>query len=208
MAYQATAKTEARRANIRQRILEAAQQRVLTGGFAGVSMSAVAADAGVATGTLYRHFHNKAELCTELFRNASQREVDEVRRTSRGPEGATERLLNTVRNFSSRAIRGRHLAYALIAEPLDPALEQERLNFRQAYAELFRTLLADGVARGDFDPMDTRIAATAFVGLMAESLVGPLAPTSQSLNTHQQRHLTEEICRLCLRAAGSKRTPS
>ena len=85
MAYRATAKTEAHRVNTRQRILEAAEQRVLVGGFAGVSMNAVATDAGVATGTLYRHFQNKAELCTELFRSASQREVDEVGRITRGP---------------------------------------------------------------------------------------------------------------------------
>jgi AcrR family transcriptional regulator len=168
-------------------------------------MRAVAADASVATGSLYRHFQNKTALCTELFRTASQREVDEVRRTAKGTGNVTERLASTVRNFASRAIRGRHLAYALIAEPLDPALEQERLNFRRAYAELFQGLLEEGVSNGEFVTMDTGIAAAAFVGLMAESLVGPLAPTTQNLNPSQQKHLTEEICQLCLRAAGSKR---
>ncbi len=205
MAYRATAKTEAHRLSTRQRILDAAQQRVLSGGFAAVSMSVVAADACVATGSLYRHFHNKTALCTELFRNASQREVDEVRKFTQGSGNATGRLANTVRNFASRAIRGRHLAYALIAEPLDPALEQERLNFRRAYAELFQALLAEGVSSGEFVAMDTSIAAAAMVGMLAESLVGPLAPTAQSFNPLQQKHLTEEICRLCLRAAGSKR---
>ena len=171
-----------------------------------MSMSMVAADACVATGSLYRHFHNKIALCTELFRNASQREVDEVRRTAQGPGNATGRLAGTVRNFARRAIRGRHLAYALIAEPLDPALEQERLNFRRAYAELFKALLEEGVSSGEFVAMDTGIAAAAMVGMLAESLVGPLAPTTQSLTPLQQKHLTEEICQLCLRAAGCKRT--
>ncbi len=206
MAYQATAKTEEQRLSMRQRILDAAQRRVLSGGFAAVSMGAVAADAGVATGSLYRHFQNKAELCVEVFRNASQREVDEVRRVSQEAGDATERLINTVRNFAGRAMRGRHLAYALIAEPLDPALESERLEFRRAYAGLFRTLLEQGIAGGDFAAMDTEIAATAIVGLMAETLVGPLAPSSRSLDSSQQQHLSDEICRFALRAVGSKRT--
>jgi AcrR family transcriptional regulator len=171
-------------------------------------MSAVAADASVATGSLYRHFQNKTALCTELFRTASQREVDEVRRTAQGPGKATGRLASTVRNFASRAIRGRHLAYALIAEPLGPALEQERLNFRRAYAELFQALLEEGVSSGEFVAMDTGIAAAAIVGMLAESLVGPLAPTTQGFNPLQQKHLTEEICRLCLRAAGAGRNLS
>jgi AcrR family transcriptional regulator len=205
MAYRATAKTEAHRLKTRERIMEAAQMRVLAGGFANVSMTAVAADADVATGTLYRYFQGKTELCTELFRGASQREVDEIARIARGPGSAVQRLADATRNFASRAIRGRHLAYALIAEPLDPALERERLEFRQAYAEVFQVLLEDGMAAGEFTAMDAQIAATALVGVLSESLVGPLAPASQKLNASQQQHLTHEICRFCLRAVGGRR---
>lgn len=205
MPYRATAKTEAHRLKTRECILEAAQKRVLAGGFVDVSMSAVAADAGVATGTLYRYFKGKTELCTELFRDASQREVDEVARITRGTGSAEQRLADAVRNFASRAIRGRHLAYALIAEPLDPALERERLEFRQAYAEVFQSLLEDGIGSDEFTDMDAQLAATALVGVLSESLVGPLAPTSQKLDPSQQHHLTEEICRFCLRAVGGRR---
>ena len=37
-------------------------------------------------------------------------------------------------------------AYALIAEPVDPAVEAERLTFRRAYADLFARALADHAA--------------------------------------------------------------
>lgn len=203
MAYRATAKTEAHRLKTREHILEAVQMRVLAGGFANVSMTAVAADADVATGTLYRYFQGKNALCTELFRGASQREVDEIAHIARGTGSAVQRLIDATRNFANRAIRGRHLAYALIAEPLDPALERERLEFRQAYAELFRALLEDGIAAGEFTGMDAQVAATALVGVLSESLVGPLSPASQTLNSSQQHDLTEEICRFCLRAVGA-----
>jgi hypothetical protein len=117
-----------------------------------------------------------------------------------------QRLTDATRNFADRAIRGRHLAYALIAEPLDPALERERLKFRQTYADVFQALLADGMAAGEFIDMDAQIAATALVGVLSESLVGPLAPASQKLSSSQQHHLTQEICRFCLRAIGGRRS--
>jgi len=170
-------------------------------------MGAVAAGARVATGTLYRHFRSKTELCTELFRDASQREVNRVKQATQGPGSAAEKLARTTRLFASRAIRGRHLSYALIAEPLDPALEQERLDFRHAYAEVFCTLLEEGVASGEFAPLDPHIGATALVGLLAETLVGPVAPSSHTLNEQQQEQLINEISRFSLRAVGCKRIP-
>lgn len=205
MAYRSTEKTEAHRAKIRLRILDAAQARVLAGGFSNVSVNLVAADAGIATGTMYRHFKGKTELCTELFRSASQYEVDLVQKGVEGKGEPRLRLQHTTQMFVSRAVKGRHLAYALIAEPLDPALEHERLRFRQAYAELFQKLVEEGIAYGDFVLQNPAITATALVGVMAEALVGPLAPSSDALSEQQQKMLTSEISQFCLRAVGSQR---
>ena len=60
-------------------------------------------------------------------------------------------------------------AYALIAEPVDPAVEAERLTFRRAYADLFARALAD------LPHPQPDLAAAAIVGALAEALVGPLA---------------------------------
>ncbi len=205
MAYRATDRTESHRLATRRRILDATLIRVQSGGFASIAMTAVADDAEVATGTLYRHFQNKAALCCELFRECSQREVDSVRRRVQSAKPAAQRLTDACRSFCARALRGRNLAYALIAEPLDPALEQERLNFRSQYAILFRHLLDEGKANGDFAINDSKITATALVGVLAETLVGPLAPTEVQLSGSGQNNLTEEICRLCQRLAGYTR---
>src|SRR3954466_10357758 len=83
MPYRRTSATEARRAEVRERIVAAAREQVAEGGYASASVQAVAARAGVATGSVYRHFPSKAELFTEVFRRASQRELD-VMRAGRG----------------------------------------------------------------------------------------------------------------------------
>jgi AcrR family transcriptional regulator len=63
----------------------------------------------------------------------------------------------------------------LIAEPVDPAVEAERLTFRRAYADLFERALREGVDSGELPPIDAQLTAAAIVGALAEALVGPLA---------------------------------
>jgi len=60
-------------------------------------------------------------------------------------------------------------AYALIAEPVEEAVEAERLMFRRAYADLFARALVE------LPHPHPEIAAAAIVGGLAEALVGPLA---------------------------------
>lgn len=176
VAYRPTEKTEARRTRTRARIVRAALELVARGGYREAQVAAVAKRAEVATGTVYRHFPSKAELLTEVFRVASQREVDAVARAADEATGAPERLAAAVDTFARRALRGRRLAWALLAEPVDPAVETQRLQFRRAYAQVFARAIADGVADGELPPQDPAFTATALVGAIGEALVGPLSP--------------------------------
>src|SRR5215207_10957644 len=176
MPYRPTERTEARRAATRERIVAAALEQVGDGGYASAGVQAVAARAGVAVGTVYRHFPSKGDLFAEAFRRASQRELDVVVEVS-GPDGrsARERIAAGVEAFARRALAGRVLAYALLAEPVDPAVEAERLRFRTGYRDAFARVLEDGVRDGELRPHDTRTVAAALVGALGEALVGPLS---------------------------------
>src|ERR1044071_1538083 len=109
MAYRPTEKTEARRAKTRGAIVRAALALVARGGYREAQVAAVAKRAGVATGTVYRHFPSKAHLLTEVFRVASQHEVDAVAQA--GGESARERIAMAVGPFARRALQGRRLAW-------------------------------------------------------------------------------------------------
>ena len=211
MVYRATAKTEANKARQRQAIIKSARALVAKGGFAAVSIQAVAARADVATGSVYRHFDSKAELCAEIFRQATQREVDVVGETARQPGPATERLVAVAHAFCERAIKGRIQAYALIAEPVDPAVDAERIKYREAYGNIFRQLIEDGMSQGVFPAQDATVGAAALVGALAETLVGPLAMHLQhnnDFNADEQAHLIHHITRFCLRAVAGRELPS
>ena len=169
MAYRPTERTRARAAAARERIVAAALDQLAEGGYASASMAAVARRAGVATGSVYRHFPSKGDLFAEVFRQASQREVDVLVALGHRTLPVHERLRAWVHAFVHRALAEPVRAYALIAEPVDPAVEAERLMFRRAYADLFARALAD------LPHPQPEIAAAAIVGGLAEALVGPLA---------------------------------
>lgn len=209
MAYRPTQRTESLRLQQRQSLLDTAQRAIREGGFAALSIASVAAGAGLATGSFYRHFAGKAELCAEVFRLATQREVDMVRSIAADSAGCRERLIHLIQAFCQRAMRGRIQAYALMAEPVDPLVERERLHYRQMYSEVFSTLINEGIADGEFPPQSAPVSAAALVGALAETLVGPLAMHQQKntdFNAAEESALISAITQFCLRAITAKET--
>ncbi|MFY1576366.1 TetR/AcrR family transcriptional regulator [Verrucosispora sp. WMMD703] len=175
MAYRSTERVKARLTASRERIVAAAIDILADDGYAGCAVAAVAARAGVATGSVYRHFPAKADLVAEVFRSASQREIDAVTRAAAAESTAAARVRAVIETFAGRALRSPRLAYALLAEPVDPAVEAQRLVFRRAHAALLAGYIADGVADGELPAQDPELTSTAVVGALAEAMVGPLA---------------------------------
>ena len=180
MAYRPTPRTEARKAATRERIVSAALDQLAAGGYASASVQAVAARAGVATGSVYRYFPSKGDLFAEAFRRASAHEM-QVFADSTADAGltATARIAAAVETFARRALAGPTRAWALIAEPVDPSVEAERLVFRRGYRDVLAGVLREGIESGELAPHDTQSTAAAIVGAIGETLVGPLAPESR-----------------------------
>jgi AcrR family transcriptional regulator len=176
MPYRPTERTEARKAATREAIVGAALAQVAAGGYASAGVQMVARRAGVAVGTVYRHFPSKGDLFAEVFRRAAERELDVVLQVSAADgRSAAERVATAVEAFCRRALAGPVLAFAQIAEPVDPAVESERLRLRVGYRDAFARVLDDGVAAGELRRHDTRTVAAALVGGLGEALVGPLS---------------------------------
>ena len=202
MAYRETAQTRARRDAMRERIVSAASAQVAEAGYASASVQAVARRARVATGSVYRHFPSKAELFAEVFRRASQRELDVVIAVTADESlPPSERVAAAVEAFARRALAGPTMAYALLAEPVDPAVEAERLRFRRGYRDAFARALEDGIAAKEFRAHDTEIAAAAIVGALGEALLGPLSPASNGRGARRHHDaLVANLIQFCLNA--------
>ena len=204
MAYRSTERTEARRAETRTRITAGARELIAEGGYVAAPVAAVADRAGVAVGTVYRHFPSKSDLFAEVFREASQHEVDAMRTAMEGVSGpAAERVAVGIEAFARRALRGRRLAWALLAEPVDPAVEAERLHFRHSYRDLMAEVVAEGIEAGEFPAQDVDATAAALIGAVGEAMVGPLSPTT---NGGDPDALIASLINFCTRAIGEEPT--
>ena len=94
------------------------------------------------------------------------------------PEGASAatRLEEVLATFAERALRNPRLAWALIAEPVDPLVDAERLAYRERYAALIAEDLRAGIAASELPEQNAELTAAALVGGCGEALVGPLSP--------------------------------
>jgi AcrR family transcriptional regulator len=163
----------------RERLLNAARELIETDGYGGASVIAIAERAGVAAGTLYRHFASKEELFVEVFRLVCAREQRAMGAAARAlPDDAPAlaRLEAVLVTFARRALRNPRLAWALIAEPVDPLVDAERLAYRERYAELVAQALRAGIESGELPEQNVPLTAAALVGGCGEALVGPLSP--------------------------------
>jgi AcrR family transcriptional regulator len=188
----------------RQRLLAAAQELMEAGGCAAVSVVAIAERAGVAAGTLYRHFPSKEELFVEVFRAVCAREERAMRTAAEGIAGsgsAGEWLQTVLATFARRALANPRLAWALIAEPVDPRVDAERLAYRARYAALIAEGLRNGIASGELPPQDVGLTAAALVGGCGEALVGPLSPLG--LDDRQPDEIATALRTFVRRAVGA-----
>lgn len=200
MVYRRTEHMAGRIADTRARILEAARAIVAEDGWAGATVSNVADRAGIATGTVYRHWASKADLCVEVVASVSAHEIDVLNQIAAADEPVPDRLHAVIATFLKRALRGRRLAYALIAEPCDPEVEEVRLEYRALIADCIARLLDDAALAGDLHAGDSAVSATCIVGAFMEALIGPLAPFRHH-GADDDGAFVEKVTAFCMRAA-------
>jgi AcrR family transcriptional regulator len=161
------------------RILDAARDAVAQSGWKDAQIALIAARAGVATGSVYRYFDSKADLYAQVLALVSEREVAVVAAIADTAGSAAQCLVDAIYVFCLRAMRGRRLAYALIAEPCEAEIDAARLKYRAALADQIARLVRRGIASGEFIAIDTNVAASCVTGAFMEALVGPLAPEAE-----------------------------
>jgi AcrR family transcriptional regulator len=198
MPYRRTENVARRLAARHAAIVGAARQTASEGGMAAVQIAPVAERAGIAAGTVYRYFPGKAELIAALLAEISDREIAALRRAASRAPGPLSALSAVIMTFAARSLRERRLAFAAIAEPVDPELDAARLSIRQALAAEFRARIAAAIAGKHLPEQDAALASAALLGLLVEGTIGPLAPDAAG----RQHEIVQSIALLALRALG------
>lgn len=182
MAYHRTPEIQARIDAQRVAVVNAAASLLAEQGYAGCTMAAVAARAGISPGTVYNHFSGKAELVAEVFRSIVSHEVDVVREAAAAGT-ALERTAAVIETFAGRALKYPRRAYTLLVEPVDPTIDELRMEFRLAFRDVLAEAITAGVANAELPPQNATVVAAALVGAIGEALVGPLSAAAADPDT-------------------------
>src|SRR6516164_4993902 len=187
MPYRRTANVIRKLAARHDAILAAACEAAAEGGMAAVQIAPVAARAGIATGTVYRYFPSKTELVAALVAALCEREV--------------AALAAAISAFAARALERRRLAFALMAEPVEPEIDGARASYRQALIGEFEKLIRKALDAGRLPDQDAALAAPALLGALVEGLIGSRAPAAPD-DPAKARARVQMLTLFALRALG------
>src|SRR3984885_3877408 len=168
MPYRRSALMQDRLADNRARIMRATRHLIARGGFRAARITTVAAEAGLSTGSIYRYFPSQAQLFIEVLSAAVAHEIELLERITTTAAPAPLRLQHAVEAFARRALEGRNLAYAFIAEPIGAQVELARMRSRREFSLVFQRLLTAGIRSGEFPPQDVEVTAACIVGAFPE----------------------------------------
>lgn len=157
----------------RNQIVAGASRAFARSGFAGTTMAAIAAEAGVGKGTLYEYFPSKEDLFFAVFRWFSERTGAAARVRIAALQGPAADRIRAVGAAVMAAWPELREVFALFMEFWSAAAASQmqprfKEAFRETYAEfrgIVAALLQEGVQRGEFrDDIDTAAIAAALVG--------------------------------------------
>ena len=201
MAYRRTERVIRRQERRHGAILGAARAMAAEGGMAAVQIAPVAERAGIAAGTVYRYFPSKTELVTGLITAVLETEREALRRAADAAPGPLSALAAGITTLIARLLARRRLAFAVMAEPVDADIDRIRLVHRRAIVEELEARLRLAMRERQLPAQDARLAATALLGALLESSLGPLA-ADVSDDPAAARETVQTLALLILRALG------
>jgi AcrR family transcriptional regulator len=137
----------------RQKLLRAALDLYTTVGFRGTTTPSIASRAGVAEGTIYRHFTSKEHLLNEVYRGAQKWATGVIKEIEEQAQGAraAERLQRVARRFFEAAERDpaalRMLLYTASEKGLDDKSREGAREFREGLQQIVASGKSDGLVR-------------------------------------------------------------
>lgn len=151
----------------RTRILRAAAALFHAYGFERTSMKQIAAAAGIGKSSLYHHFSGKQKLLFEILSHTVDAAIGRLQDLVQSDRPAAARLALAVRNHVSNLVNDLHNVACFVEEgkALAPEFRSAYVAKRDAYESCFRQIIGDGIARGEFRPVDVRLAGFAVLGM-------------------------------------------
>jgi len=158
----------------REEILAAAATVFDANGYAQTTMDAVAAEAGVAKGSLYNYFPSKHDLFTEVFRAGLAEDEEVAEAVLLEPVSAGEKLNKYIDNWFSRLEHYRRIGGLILEFWANAARDTRRGDMSGMFQEIYArwrgriaAIIQEGVASGEFrEDIDVKAGAVLISSLL------------------------------------------
>ena len=133
----------------RQRLIRAALELFTTKGYHDTTTAQIAKKAGIAEGTIYRHFASKQQLANEIYRGAQRWAVKVVQETAHATEERTARaqLTAVAHQLMEGAARDTAIVKLGLLDSLDAILDEESRKTEREFRVALERVIAEGKAQ-------------------------------------------------------------
>jgi AcrR family transcriptional regulator len=156
-----------------QRLIRAALELFSSRGYHDTTTAQIAKKAGVAEGTIYRHFPSKQQLLNELYR-AALRWAAKVVEDSSGAAGASSparaRLALVAQGLVEGAVRDPAVVKLGLLERHDAVLDDESRKTAREFGVALERVIAQGKAAGAVRPGAVDVWARVWLAVISYAL--------------------------------------
>jgi AcrR family transcriptional regulator len=156
----------------RQRLIRTALELFTTRGYHDTTTAQLAKKAGIAEGTIYRHFASKQQLVNELYRAAQRWATKVVQEAARDPEtnAARAQLTAVAHALLEGAAQDTAVVKLGLLERLDGVLDDESRKTRREFHVALERVVAEGKAQNTVRAGAVEIWAGVWLATMSHAL--------------------------------------
>jgi TetR/AcrR family transcriptional regulator, repressor of fatR-cypB operon len=160
----------AQAAHTHQRLARAALELFTTQGYHTTTTPQIAKRAGVAEGTIYRHFASKQALLNDLYRGAARWAARLAKEAEATGLGARAALAELGRGLVAGAAREPAVARLFFLQAHGAAVDEESRRVGREFRSALESLVAQGKADGSVKPGGAELWATIWLGVVTLAL--------------------------------------
>ena len=154
----------------RQRLVRAALELFTAQGYYPTTTPAIARKAGIAEGTIYRHFTGKQHLLNELYRGAARWAAKLVREADGATAPPREKLARLCALLMDGAVREPAVVRLFFLQDHTPLLDEPSRVAVREFRGALESLIAQGKADGTVRAGGVDVLAAAWLGVLRVAL--------------------------------------
>jgi len=159
----------------RQRLVRAALELFTTQGYHDTTTGQIARKAGVAEGTIYKHFQSKQHLLNELYRGAARWAARAAEEADGGPGPVRDRLQALAQRLVAGAAQDPAVMQLYFVDRVGSLLDDKSRDAGREFHTALERLLARGKSDGVIRPGAAEVWAGVWLAVIRQALERVLA---------------------------------